>query len=179
MGYEVFEALNWRTPDEIIYPTGGGVGLIGIWKAYQELTELGWLSDVAPRLTVAQSEGAAPVIEAIRERREAHEPWEAPDTIAKGVEIPDPGASPWMLEAVYETGGAGIAVSDTEAVEAALEIARTDGVEMCVTSAVALAGAMRRADAGGYEDDETVVVINTGAGCKTAGILNEFAGENS
>jgi threonine synthase len=177
MGHEVFEDLGWETPEEIIYPTGGGVGLIGIWKAYQELSELGWLEGPVPRLTVAQSEGAAPVVEAIRERRERHEPWESPDSIAKGVEIPDPGASPWMLEAVFESGGAGVAVSDSEAVDSALEMARSDGVEMCVTSAVAMAGAMARADEGAYDGDETLVVINTGAGCKTHAKLGKRAGE--
>jgi threonine synthase len=175
MGYETFEALDWTTPDEIVYPTGGGVGLIGIWKAYRELTALGWLEGAAPRLTVAQSEGSAPVVEAIRERRTVHEPWESPDSIARGVEIPDPGASPWMLEAVSESGGAGVAVSDADAIDAALEMARSDGVEMCVTSAIAMAGAVRRADEGAYGPDETLVVINTGAGCKTAATLGERA----
>lgn len=177
MGYEIFEALGWSTPDEIMYPTGGGVGLIGIWKAYQELTELGWLDADAPKLTVAQSKGAAPVVEAIEERRSVHEPLDSPETIARGVEIPDPGASPWILEAVYESGGAGIAVTDENAVDAALEMGRADGIEMCVTSAVAMAGAMRRADEGAYDGDETVVVINTGAGCKTAARLGQRAQE--
>ncbi|MFB6229354.1 MAG: threonine synthase [Halobacteriales archaeon] len=177
MGHEIFADLGWETPDEIVYPTGGGVGLIGIWKAYRELSELGWVDGGAPRLTVAQSEGAAPVVEAIRERRERHEPWVSPDSIAKGVEIPDPGASPWMLEAVFESDGAGVAVTDTEAVDAALEMARADGVEMCVTSAVAMAGAMARADEGAYGTDETLVVINTGAGCKTHARLGDRARE--
>lgn len=177
MGYEIFEELGWDTPDEIVYPTGGGVGLIGIWKAYQELTELGWLDDAPPRLTVAQSTGTAPVVEAIEAGRSEHEPWESPDTIARGVEIPDPGASPWMLDAVYESGGAGVAVTDDEAIDAALEMARSDGVEMCVTAAVAMAGALRRADDGAFDGDERVVVINTGAGCKTAERLGERARE--
>lgn len=178
MGYEIFEALGWTTPDEIVYPTGGGVGLIGIWKAYRELTELGWLDGDAPRLTIAQSEGAAPIVEAIRERRASHEPWESPDTVARGVEIPDPDAAPWLLEAVSESGGTGVTVSDENAVDAALEMARADGIEMCVTSAVAMAGAMRRADEGAYDADETLVVINTGAGCKTAARLGEQAREH-
>ncbi len=175
MGYELFEDLGWSTPDEVVYPTGGGVGLIGIWKAYLELAELGWIDGGSPRLTVAQSEGAAPVVEAIEAGRSSHEPWDEPDSIAKGVEIPDPGASSWVLSAVDASGGAGVAVSDENAVEAALDMARSDGIEMCVTSAVAMAGAMARADAGAYDADETVVVINTGAGCKTAGILGSAA----
>jgi threonine synthase len=168
MGYEVFEDLGWATPDEIVYPTGGGVGLIGIWKAYQELADLGWVKEDPPALTVAQTEGAAPVVDAIERGADCHDPWSDPETAAKGVEIPDPGASPWILEAVSETGGAGVAVSDDDATAAALEIARKDGVEMCVTAAVALAGAMRRAEQGAYDGDETLVVINTGAGVKTS-----------
>jgi threonine synthase len=172
MGYEIFEALDWTAPDHIVYPTGGGVGLIGIWKAYQELRELGWLADDPPALHVAQTEGAAPVVDAIQEGADEHEEWNEPETIAKGVEIPDPGASPWMLEAVARTGGDGVAVSDTEAIEAALDAARMAGVEMCVTSAVALAGARKLAHRGVFGPDEDAVVINTGAGCKTVDNLH-------
>lgn len=179
MGFEIFEALDWSTPDEIVYPTGGGVGLIGIWKAYQELVELGWMDEAPLALTVAQTEGAAPVVDAIQRDTDRHEPWSDPDSIAKGVEIPDPGASPWMLEVVYETGGAGVAVTDEDATEAALEMARKDGVEMCVTAAVALAGAMKRAEQGAYDGDEELVVINTGAGVKTSSRLDRAAKEDT
>jgi threonine synthase len=175
MGYEIFEGLDWSTPDEIVYPTGGGVGLIGIWKAYKELSTLGWVDESPPRLTVAQTEGSAPVVRAIERGESVHEPWRDPETIAKGVEIPDPGASPWMLEAVRETNGAGVAVSDDDAIDAALEMAREEGIEMCVTAAVALAGAMKRAERGEYAGDEQLVVINTGAGVKTAETLGEAA----
>jgi threonine synthase len=167
MGFEMFEALDWTTPDHIVYPTGGGVGLIGIWKAYQQLRELGWLAVDPPALHVAQTEGAAPVVEAIRAGADEHERWDDPETMARGVEIPDPGASPWMLEAVSETGGQGVAVSDTDAIESALDTARTAGVEMCVTSAVAMAGARELATRDVLGPDDDVVVINTGAGCKT------------
>lgn len=175
MGYEIFEELDWTAPDEIVYPTGGGVGLIGIWKAYKELEALGWTSGESPRMTVAQSDGSAPVVDAIERELDRHEPWERPDSVAKGVEIPDPGASPWILEAVRESGGGGVAVSDADAVDAALEMARSDGIEMCVTAAVALAGALKRAEEGGYDSDEELVVINTGAGCKSASQLGEAA----
>lgn len=177
MGLELFEDMNWSTPDEIIYPTGGGVGLIGIWKAYEELTELGWLNDTPPRMTVAQSSGVAPVVEAIENGADRHVAWENPESIARGVEIPDPGASPWMLDAVYKSNGAGVASSDEEAVAAALKMARSDGIEMCVTSAVALAGAIKRANKGDFDADDEIVVINTGAGCKSASQLGAAARE--
>ncbi|SDJ24600.1 L-threonine synthase [Halovenus aranensis] len=175
MGYEVFEAFDWEAPDHIVYPTGGGVGLIGIWKAYQELRELGWLAEDPPKLHVAQTSGAAPVVEAIEAGRQEHEPWDDPDSIARGVEIPDPGASPWMLEAVFESGGTGVAVSDEDAFDASLVAARQAGVEMCVTSAVALAGTMELAAEGVFGPDESVVVINTGAGAKTASKIGKHA----
>lgn len=177
MGYETFEDLGWASPTEIIYPTGGGVGLIGIWKAYRELSALGWLADGPPRLTAAQSAGCAPIVRAIENGDPGHEPWEQPDSIARGVEIPDPGASPWILEAVAASDGAGVAVSDDEAVAAALDIARSDGVEMCVTSAVAMAGAIRRAEQGAFDAGDTIVVINTGAACKTANRLGRATTE--
>ncbi len=175
MGLELFEDLEWSTPDEIIYPTGGGVGLIGIWKAYEELQELGWMDDSPPRLTVAQSDGVAPVVDAIERNADRHAAWENPESIARGVEIPDPGASPWMLEAVYASGGAGVTSSDQDAIDAALTMARTDGIEMCVTAAVALAGAFERAEQGGFEETDEIVIINTGAGCKTAATLGANA----
>lgn len=177
MGYEIYEALDWSTPDEIIYPTGGGVGLIGIWKAYNELQELGWINDNPPRMTVAQSEGSAPVVEAIQNGAEEHDPWEEPDSIAKGVEIPDPGASPWILDVVEESGGAGVAVSDHAATEAAVGLAKKEGIEMCVTAGVALAGAMKRAKEGAYDGDDQLVITNCGAGVKTPEQLGEFARE--
>lgn len=175
MGYEVFEAFDWELPEHIVYPTGGGVGLIGIWKAYQELRELGWVTADPPKLHVAQTTGAAPVVEAIEAGRREHEPWEDPESIARGVEIPDPGASPWILEAVFESGGTGVAVTDEEALEASLLAARETGVEMCVTSAVALAGAEKLAEKGVFGPGEDVIVINTGAGAKTATKIGEYA----
>jgi len=177
MGFELFEAFDWSTPDHIVYPTGGGVGLIGIWKAYRELRELGWVSDDPPALHVAQTTGSAPVVEAIERGAEEHEPWADPESIARGVEVADPGASSWILEAVEASGGAGVAVSDNDAFEAALAMARRGGPEMCVTAAVAFAGARKLAEQGVFGSEESVVVINTGAGCKTADYLGNVARE--
>jgi threonine synthase len=178
MGYEIFEAFDWRSPDHIVYPTGGGVGLIGIWKAYRELQELGWVTSDPPALHVAQTTGSAPVVEAIERGAGEHEPWTDPDSIARGVEVTDPGASPWMLDAVAESGGTGVAVSDEDAFDAALTVARRGGSEMCITSAVAFAGTRKLADRGVFGPDESVVVINTGAGCKTADYLGNRARES-
>lgn len=173
MGLEIFEQFDWEGPDGIFYPTGGGVGLIGIWKAYQELTELGWLEDeTPPSLHVAQSSGCAPVVEAINEQRTEHTPWDCPESIGRGIEVPDPGASPWMLEAVYETGGAGVAVTDEEALEGALAGARHAGVEMCVEPGAALAAAGQMAEEGELDEDDEILIINTGAGNKATDALS-------
>jgi threonine synthase len=175
MGFELFDALNWRVPDHVVYPTGGGVGLIGIWKAYRQLQEVGWLGPDPPRLHVAQTTGAAPVVEAIRVDEAEHDPWPDPETVARGVEIPDPGASPWMIEAVRESGGTGVAVPEAAAVDASLRLAGDDGPEASVTAAVAVAGTVELADRGVFGPDEDVVAINTGAGCKTHSMLGEAA----
>jgi threonine synthase len=175
MGFEIYEALDWHTPDEIVYPTGGGVGLIGIWKGYKELAELGIVNDSPPSLTVAQTEGSSPVVDAIKAQKDRHDPVSDPNSIAKGVEIPDPGASPWILEAVRESRGDGVSVPDGAAVDAALQLAQSEGIEMCVTAGVALAGAIKRAERGMYDSDDTVVVTNCGAGVKTSARLGQAA----
>lgn len=168
MGLELFEQLEWHTPDHIVYPTGGGVGLIGIWKAYRDLRNLGWLEDEeTPSLHVAQSSGNAPIVEAIHEGRESHSPWADPNSIARGVEVPDPGASPWIIDIVDESGGTGVQVTDDEAIEAARLCAERSGVEMCTEAGVALGGAIKLGEEGSFSSDDEVVVINTGAGNKT------------
>ena len=119
--------------------------------------------------------GAAPGVEAIERGADEHEPWEDPESIARGVEVTNPGASSWILEAVENSGGAGVAVSDDDAFKAALAMARRGGPEMCVTAAVAFAGTRKLAQQGVFGADESVVVINTGAGCKTADYLGNVA----
>ena len=117
---------------------------------------------------VAQSSANAPLVRALDEQTDAHTVWENPDSIARGVEVPDPGASPWLIDIVTESGGTGVQVSDETAIEAARESASLAGVEMCVEAGVALASAMDLAAEGVFGDDDEVVVLNTGAGCKSA-----------
>lgn len=167
MGFEIAEALDWQAPDHLVYPTGGGVGLLGIWKAYNELAELDWLRGEAPKIYVSQSTGNAPLVRAIKQGATKHEAWEDPDTVALGIGGPDPMAGPILLDAVYESGGGGVAVPDEEGIDAALQMARTDGVEMCIEAGVALAGAIRLAEEDTFDSDDEVVVVNTAAGAKT------------
>jgi threonine synthase len=169
MGYEIFEQSDWGTPDEIFYPTGGGVGLIGIWKAFMELRELGWLDDeTPPGLNVVQSTGCAPVVRAIEAHQDRHVPWESPNSMGRGIEVPDPGASDWIIQAVTESGGTGVAVSDEQAVQGCIETAKHAGVEMCVEPGAAMAGAMKMADNGELDSDDEIMIINTGSGNKSS-----------
>lgn len=169
MGYELFEQSGWESPDHVFYPTGGGVGLIGIWKAFQELRELGWLeTETPPRLNVVQSSGCAPVVRAIEAHKESHEPWEAPNSIGRGIEVPDPGASSWIIEAVNQTGGTGVSVTEEAALQGCIEAARRAGVEMCVEPGAAMAGAMKLAEQGDLDSDDEIMIINTGSGNKSS-----------
>lgn len=170
MLYEVIEQLDWTVPDAIVYPTGGGVGLVGMYKGAQEFHDLGLIDDLPP-MYAAQSTGCAPIVRAFEEGRDRHEAWEQPDTICGGIEIPDPGASPWILEALRETGGGAVATSDEDILEAGVVVAQKAGVEMAPTSAAAASGAWELAEQGEFGPDDTVVILNTGAGNKEADVL--------
>jgi threonine synthase len=170
MGYEILEQLEFEAPDAIVYPTGGGVGLVGVHKAAREFRELG-LADELPPLYAAQSTGCAPIVEAWEAGEPVHEVWSEPDTICAGIEIPDPGASPLVLEALGESDGGAVAVPDGQILGAAADVARLEGLELGATPAAAAAGARTLADRGTFDDDATVVLLSTGAGSKDADIL--------
>jgi threonine synthase len=170
MGYELLEQLDFEVPDAVVYPTGGGVGLVGVHKAAREFLELGMIDELPP-LYAAQSAGCAPIVEAFESGRSAHETWAEPDTVCAGIEIPDPGASPLVLDALAESDGGAVAVPDEQILDAAAEVARLEGVEMGATPAAAAAGARALADSGTFDDDATVVLLSTGAGSKDADVL--------
>jgi len=175
MGLELFERFDWSPPDHVVYPTGGGVGVVGIWKAFQHYYDLGWLDDdTVPSVHVAQTEDCAPIARAIKEDADEHTRWENPESIARGVMNPDPGASSWIIDCVRESGGTGIVVQDENAIDAALEVMSREGVEMGISSSVALAGAFKLAERGVVSEDETVAVINTGAAGKSHAELARF-----
>jgi len=170
MLYEVVEQLDWEVPDAVVYPTGGGVGLVGMHKAARELRTLG-LTDDLPGMYAAQSTGCAPIVRAVEEGRDVHEVWETPDTVCGGIEIPDPGASPLILEAIRESGGGAVATTDDEILDAGVSVAQRDGLEMGSSCAAAASGAIELADRGELGPDDTVVLLNTGAGNKYADVL--------
>ena len=170
MYYELIEQLEWDVPDAIYYPTGGGVGLIGMYKAAREYRNFG-LTESLPSFYAAQATGCSPIVEAFENDRDEHEPVENPDTICGGIEIPDPGESAWILEAIRETDGGAVATDDPAILEAAVQVAQREGLEMAPTCAAAVSGAWAHADRGAFDGDETIVILNTGTGNKEADVL--------
>jgi threonine synthase len=164
LGLEIAEQMGWQAPDVILYPTGGGVGLLGLWKAFQELNELGWLVEKKqPRLVVVQSTGCAPVVKAWEERDDKTEFWQGAQTVAAGLRVPGPLAGKLMLRALRDTNGTAVAVADQEIEQAVGEMARA-GLWVCPEGA-ALLPAVRRLRAHGWiKEGERVVLLNTGSG---------------
>jgi threonine synthase len=168
--YEVVEQLDWTVPDRVVVPTGGGVGLIGMHKGAVEFRDLGLVAEL-PALYAAQSSGCAPIAEAVENGRDRHEPWEVPDTICAGIEIPDPDAGHWMLDCIRESGGGAVATSDEAILDSAVTVAQHEGLEMGVTCAAAASGAWELAQQGEFDDGDTVVLLNTATGNKDADVV--------
>lgn len=166
MGIEIAEQLDWKMPDVILYPTGGGVGLIGIYKALQELQEMGWVEGKLPRLVAVQAEGCAPIVKAWQEKAERSEFWPDSTTVAFGINVPKALGDFLVLKAIYETDGVAIAVSDEEMSLEQAKIARLEGSFICPEGAAAFAAARKLALQGWIKEGEVVVVLNTGAGIK-------------
>jgi threonine synthase len=164
MGYEIVEQLGWRAPDVILYPTGGGVGIIGIYKALLEMRELGWLTGDLPRLVAVQAKGCAPIVEAFE--RGDSESVAFPDarTVAFGITVPKALGDFLVLDAVRETDGTAIAVTDDELLSAQGALARSEGLFVCPEGAACFAAVDRLRSSGWLRGDENVVVLNTGAG---------------
>lgn len=168
MGYELAEQMGWSLPDVIIYPTGGGTGLIGMWKAFDEMRELGWIGPELPRMMAVQSEGCAPMVKAFHEGREFAEPWQGAKTVADGLRVPAAVGDFLILRALRESGGTAVAVSDQEMIEATMLIGRTQGIFACPEGAATLVAFRRLRSQGWIGDEETVVLLNTGSGLKYA-----------
>ncbi|MCI0574487.1 MAG: threonine synthase [Myxococcaceae bacterium] len=173
MGYELAEQLGWTLPDVILYPTGGGVGLIGIYKALLEMRELGWLPEGVrfPRLVAVQAEGCQPIVKAFREGRDTSEKWENASTVAQGIRVPKALGDFLVLQAVRETKGTCVAVADADTLWGLTQVSRLEGAFICPEGA-ALVGAVRSLLKDGWlTPDERVVLLNTGAGIKYPDIL--------
>jgi len=172
MGYEVAEQMGWTLPDVIIYPTGGGTGLIGMWKGFDEMEQLGWIGPQRPRMVTVQSSGCAPMVRAFEEGKEFAEPWQGAKTIADGLRVPAAVGDFLILRALRESHGTAIAVADEELMDAARLIGRTQGLFVCPEAAAPLAAFQHLRRQGWIGGDESVVLFSTGNGLKYAHLWN-------
>ena len=164
LGLELAEQMGWTLPDAIIYPTGGGTGLIGMWKAFQELQAAGWIRVPLPRMYTVQSTGCAPVVEAFQSGAARATPCPTPQTVAAGLRVPAPLGDRLMLQALRASGGGAVAVTDEALTAAARELQVTEGIDASPEGGAALAGAIELKRAGTLKPAERVVLFNTGAG---------------
>ena len=166
MGLEIAEAFGWELPDVIIYPTGGGTGLVGMWKAFDELEALGWIGPKRPRLVSVQSDGCAPVVRAFQKGAKRARPWKKAHTIAAGLRVPSVFADRLILRALRETNGTAVAVPDEEILAAQQRLAATEGIWAAPEGAATLAALEHLVREGWIQPHEHVVLFNTGSGLK-------------
>ena len=166
MGYEVAEQLGWQLPDTIIYPTGGGVGLIGMWKAFEEMEALGWIDKTRPRIVAVQSTGCAPIVKAWDEGRAVSDPWPHAATLAAGLRVPKAYADNLILDILRRSHGTAIAVTDEEIMDALYTWATSEGIFAAPEGAAALAAYRRLVLSGFLKLQQKVVLFNTGSGLK-------------
>ena len=166
MGFEIAEAFNWNLPEVIIYPTGGGTGLVGIWKAFQELEELGWISSARPRMVSVQSTECAPIVRAFNNGDSQVSFWENSQTIASGLRVPAVFADRLILKILKDSHGTAIAVSDEEIIAAQKEIATLEGIFTAPEGAATYAALHHLVRDGWIKANERIVLLNTGSGLK-------------
>jgi threonine synthase len=166
MGYELAEQLDWTLPDVIIYPTGGGTGLIGMWKAFAEMGKLGWIDGKRPRMVSVQSEGCAPIVRAWEAGAESAEPWEGAETVASGLRVPGAVGDFLMLRAIRDSGGCAISVSDDELLQGVSEMAAYTGIFAAPEGGATLACLKKMVERDLVSPGDRVVLFNTGTGLK-------------
>jgi threonine synthase len=166
MGIEVAEQFDWNLPDVIIYPTGGGTGIIGMWKVFDELEELGWIGSERPRMVSVQASGCAPIPKAFDEGKEESEFWQDAKTLAAGLRVPHALGDFLVLNAARESGGSALAVTDEEIMDGVGRIAREEGLFVCPEGAATFAALKHLIGDGKVDKDERVVLFNTGSGLK-------------
>jgi threonine synthase len=172
MGYELAEQLDWRLPDWIIYPTGGGTGLVGMWKAFAEMEAIGWIPPGhRPRMVSVQATGCAPIVRAFEQGAEKAAPWEHAQTSADGLRVPRAIGDFLVLQAVRESGGTAVAITDEQMVLDMLVIGKQEGVSAAPEGGAALSAIRRLAAEGQIKPHETVVLFNTGGALKYLDVL--------
>ena len=173
MGYEIAEQLGWKLPQGIIYPTGGGVGLIGMWKAFDEMQELGWIGSERPQMVAVQARGCAPISKAWDEGKSVSEIWPNANTVAAGLRVPKAYGDYLILDILNKSGGVALAVSDEEIIDAVRHWARVEGIFAAPEGAAALAAYRRLRSSGFFGPDDSVVLFNTGSGLKYLEVIEK------
>jgi len=173
MGCELAEQFNWTLPDVVIYPTGGGTGLIGMWKAFDEMQKLGWIDDKLPRMVSVQAEGCAPIPRALDAGDEFASPWEGAHTVAAGLRVPQAIGDFLILRAIRESNGTAIAVSDDALSTCQHAMATEEGIFACPEGGATLAALEALLARGEISCEETVVLFNTGTGLKYPDLLGD------
>lgn len=168
MGYELAEQMGWRLPDVIIYPTGGGTGLVGMWKAFDEMERLGWTGSARPRMVTVQAAGCAPIVRAFHEGRQQAEAWQGAATVADGLRVPAAIGDFLILQALRASGGTAIAIEDGRMLEAVRLMGAHTGIFACPEGGATLAAAIALREQGWLGAEESVVLFNTGSGLKYA-----------
>lgn len=166
MGYELAEQLQWQLPDAIFYPTGGGVGLIGMWKAFDEMEQLGWIGPRRPKMIAVQVEGCQPIVRAFEQGTERSEFWQNASTVASGLRVPKPLGDFLILDAVRKSGGTAIAVSDEESLDWGIRLASEEGLFVAPEGSACVAALQKLLASGFLKASEKIVIYNTGAGLK-------------
>jgi threonine synthase len=166
MGYEVAEQFRWELPDVIFYPAGGGVGMIGMWKAFEEMEALGWVSSKRPKMICVQAAGCAPVVRAFERGEQRSEFWQNATTAASGLRVPKPLGDFLVLDAVRKSGGTALAVTDEEMLDAGAELGALEGIFAAPEGAACVAALRKLFDNGFLKKNERIVLYNTGAGLK-------------
>ena len=173
MGYELVEQLGWEYPEAVFYPTGGGVGLIGMWKAFEEMEELGWVTGKRPKMIAIQAAGCAPVARAFEEEETVSRMWENGHTFAAGLRVPKPYGDALILEIVRESGGTVVALTDDEIFDSLKDWGRTEGILLSPEGAAATAAYDRLVETGFLKAEDRVVLFNTGSGNKYTDVIAE------
>jgi threonine synthase len=174
MAYEIFEQLGWRVPYGIIYPTGGGVGLIGMWKAFDEMEKLGWIGPERPRMVCVQATGCAPVVKAWEEHAAAMEAWANASTMAAGLRVPKPYGDYLILDILQKSKGTAVAATDDEIMEALLHWAKVEGVFAAPEGAASLVAYRKLRTSGFFSPEDAVVLFNTGSGLKYLDVIDGY-----
>ena len=173
MGYEVAEQLSWQLPQGIIYPTGGGVGLIGMWKAFEEMEALGWIGSERPKMVAVQSSGCAPIVKAWDEGRRTSDFWPDAATLAAGLRVPKAYGDYLILDILKQSGGIAVAATDAEIMEAFHHWARVEGIFAAPEGAASLAAYRKLRAQGFFSSEDQVVLFNTGSGLKYLDVIEK------